>query len=51
MAVKHPEYGLGRVVTLSGQGDRRRATVAFASAAGQRTFVLVHSALRPAMPL
>jgi DNA helicase-2/ATP-dependent DNA helicase PcrA len=48
MVVRHPEYGLGKIVALSGQGGRRSATVAFASAAGQKKFVLAHSALRPA---
>ncbi len=47
MVVKHPEYGLGKVVALSGSGDRRSATVAFASSAGQRRFMLMHSELRP----
>ncbi len=48
MIVRHPEYGLGKIVALSGRGDRRTATVAFASAAGQRKFVLIKSPLRPA---
>ena len=47
MAVTHPEYGLGKIVTLSGAGSRRKATVRFATA-GERPFVLVHSPLRPA---
>jgi DNA helicase-2/ATP-dependent DNA helicase PcrA len=48
MVVKHPEYGLGKVVALSGSGAKRSATVAFASSAGQRKFILSKSALRPA---
>jgi DNA helicase-2/ATP-dependent DNA helicase PcrA len=46
MTVMHPEHGPGKIVALSGSGDRRRATVQFA-AAGQRRFVLAHSPLRP----
>ena len=49
MIVKHPEYGLGKVVALSGSGARRSATVAFASAAGQKRFMLQQSQLRPAV--
>ena len=48
MIVRHPEYGLGKIVALSGSGPRRRATVAFASSAGERSFVLSASPLRPA---
>jgi DNA helicase-2/ATP-dependent DNA helicase PcrA len=47
MIVKHPEYGLGKIVALSGKGSRRMATVAFASAAGERKFVVAQSQLRP----
>jgi DNA helicase-2/ATP-dependent DNA helicase PcrA len=47
MTVMHPDHGPGKIVALSGSGDRRRATVQFA-AAGQRRFVLAHSPLRPA---
>jgi DNA helicase-2/ATP-dependent DNA helicase PcrA len=48
MVVTHPEYGLGKIIALSGAGQNRRATVAFASTAGQKTFVLAKSPLRPA---
>jgi len=48
MIVKHPDYGLGKVVALSGAGPRRTATVAFVAGAGQRKFVLASSPLRPA---
>ncbi|HTU26980.1 MAG TPA: UvrD-helicase domain-containing protein [Pirellulales bacterium] len=48
MIVRHPEYGLGKIVALSGAGVRRVATVAFASSAGQKKFVLAQSQLRPA---
>ncbi|MEM6330719.1 MAG: UvrD-helicase domain-containing protein [Planctomycetota bacterium] len=47
MAVTHPEFGLGKIVTLSGAGKQRKATVRFATA-GERRFVLVHSPLQPA---
>ncbi len=50
MLVVHPDYGLGKVVGLSGNGSRRNATVQFASAAGQKTFRLQHSSLCPAKP-
>jgi DNA helicase-2/ATP-dependent DNA helicase PcrA len=46
MTVMHPEHGPGKIISLSGAGDRRRAVVQFA-AAGQRRFVLAHSPLRP----
>ncbi len=48
MIVRHPNYGLGKVVALSGSGAKRSATVAFASAAGQKKFMLAQSPLRPA---
>jgi DNA helicase-2/ATP-dependent DNA helicase PcrA len=48
MVVTHPEYGLGKIVALSGEADKRMATVNFATGAGQKTFVLAHSPLRPA---
>lgn len=46
MAVTHPTHGLGKVIALSGSGKNRRATVRFATA-GEKSFVLVHSPLRP----
>lgn len=46
MVVMHPEYGLGRIVALSGSGVKRTATVDF-GAGGQKKFVLLHSPLRP----
>jgi len=48
MVVRHPEYGLGKVLALSGNGIRRTATVAFASGAGEKRFMLASSQLRPA---
>lgn len=47
MIVRHPEYGLGKIVALSGVGARRMATVAFTSSAGEKKFVLQQSPLRP----
>jgi len=46
MAVRHPEYGIGKILALSGAGPRRMATVSF-PAAGQRKFMLSQSPLRP----
>lgn len=46
MLVRHPEYGLGEVIALSGSGAQRRATVEFAGL-GQKRFVLAKSPLRP----
>ncbi|HEY2839658.1 MAG TPA: UvrD-helicase domain-containing protein [Pirellulales bacterium] len=48
MLIKHPTYGLGRIVALSGSGSKRMATVQFVSGAGQKKFVLEQSDLRPA---
>jgi DNA helicase II / ATP-dependent DNA helicase PcrA len=49
MMVRHPEYGLGKIVALSGSGPRRSATVAFfASNFGERRFMLAQSDLCPA---
>jgi DNA helicase-2/ATP-dependent DNA helicase PcrA len=47
MVVRHPEYGLGKVLALSGNGARRTATVAFASGAGEKKFMLANSSLLP----
>ncbi len=49
MVVRHPEYGLGKIVALGGTGLRRSATVDFASATGQKKFILARSPLRPAV--
>ena len=50
MVVTHPDYGIGKIVALSGGRDKRTATVQFASGAGERTFRLAKSPLRPARP-
>jgi len=47
MLVCHPQYGLGRIVALSGSGPARRATVDFPAPAGRMKFVLSKSPLRP----
>jgi DNA helicase-2/ATP-dependent DNA helicase PcrA len=48
MLVRHPEYGLGKILALSGTGTKRTATVAFATGAGEKRFILIHSKLQPA---
>lgn len=47
MVVRHPNYGLGRIVALSGSGRGRKATVDFLSPTGRKKFVLASSPLRP----
>jgi DNA helicase-2/ATP-dependent DNA helicase PcrA len=47
MRVKHPDYGLGKIVALSGEGKNRTATVNFVMA-GEKKFILIHSLLHPA---
>ncbi len=47
MTVRHPEYGLGTIVSLGGSPALRSATVRFQSAAGEKKFILVHSVLEP----
>ncbi|WP_442485532.1 ATP-dependent helicase [Aeoliella sp. SH292] len=47
MTVIHPEFGPGKITALGGSGTARKATVQFATA-GERKFILAHSALRPA---
>jgi DNA helicase-2/ATP-dependent DNA helicase PcrA len=48
MVVIHPDYGPGKIVALSGTGERRTATVNFAAGDGQKSFVLSMCPLRPA---
>jgi DNA helicase-2/ATP-dependent DNA helicase PcrA len=45
--VRHPQYGLGRIVALSGSGSERKATVEFPPPAGRMNFFLVGTTLRP----
>ena len=47
MVVLHPQYGPGKVTSLSGRGPNRRATVKFPTH-GQKSFVISKSPLRPA---
>jgi DNA helicase-2/ATP-dependent DNA helicase PcrA len=47
MTVIHPEHGVGKIVALSGSGKNRRATIRFVTA-GEKSYILVHSPLRPA---
>ena len=46
MRVKHPEYGLGKIIALSGNGKDRTATVNFVTV-GEKSFVLSRSVLEP----
>jgi DNA helicase-2/ATP-dependent DNA helicase PcrA len=45
MMIRHPMYGIGKIVALSGQGTRRTATVQFFNASRPAKFVLAHSRL------
>ncbi len=47
MLVLHPQYGLGRIVALSGSGPQRQATVDFLAGTGRKKFLLQQSPLRP----
>ncbi|WP_152052243.1 ATP-dependent helicase [Tautonia marina] len=44
--VLHPQYGLGKIVSIDGAGPNRKGRVAF-TVGGERTFVLARSPLRP----
>jgi DNA helicase-2/ATP-dependent DNA helicase PcrA len=46
VTVLHPEFGLGRIVAVEGEGTRRKGRVAFAFGA-PRVFMLAQSPLRP----
>ena len=46
VSVIHPEYGLGRIVSIEGEGSGRKGRVAFA-VGPVRTFVLAKAPLRP----
>lgn len=46
MVVRHPDYGVGKIIALS-NGARRSATVVFPGGAGEKTFVLQHARLSP----
>jgi len=46
ITVVHPQFGIGRIISVEGAGPRRKGTVAFA-VGEPRTFVLALSPLRP----
>jgi DNA helicase-2/ATP-dependent DNA helicase PcrA len=46
VTVMHPQFGLGRIVSVDGAGPRRKGTIAFAIGP-PRTFVLALAPLRP----
>lgn len=46
MSVVHPQYGIGRIISLEGMGPTRKGRVAF-TVGGERTFILARSELRP----
>ncbi len=41
----HPQFGIGRIVSIDGAGPNRKGRVAF-TIAGEKTFVLALSPLR-----
>ena len=47
MVVRHPERGLGKIIALSGEGDKRSATVQFFAARRPHTYYLVYCKLEP----
>ena len=47
MVVRHPERGLGKIIAISGEGEKRSATVQFFESPRRRTYFLVHSKLEP----
>ena len=47
MEVFHPDYGAGAILTVSGSGVKRTATVRFAQTGEVKTFRLLYSPLRP----
>jgi DNA helicase-2/ATP-dependent DNA helicase PcrA len=48
MTVKHPEYGYGEIVALSGAGPKRTASVKFYDLPEEKKFRLLFSPLEPA---
>ena len=46
MRVTHPEFGLGKITALTGEGKGRTATVQFVTS-GEETFQLYFSPLKP----
>jgi DNA helicase-2/ATP-dependent DNA helicase PcrA len=48
MLVSHPEHGLGKIVALSGSGEKRAATIQFFDTTRSRSYRLQHCPLQPA---
>jgi hypothetical protein len=46
MIVQHPTHGLGKIVSISGLGGKRMATVQFVNATRPAKFFLAHSQLQ-----
>jgi DNA helicase-2/ATP-dependent DNA helicase PcrA len=49
VSVLHPEYGLGKIVSVDGAGPNRKGKVVFA-VGGEKVFVLSKAPLRPLKP-
>jgi DNA helicase-2/ATP-dependent DNA helicase PcrA len=47
MLVRHPEYGLGQIVSLSGSGAKRSAAIRFFTQKTEKKFLLAFSSLQP----
>lgn len=47
MLVSHPEYGLGKILTITGKDKKRTATIQFFQNLSQRTIRLAFCALEP----
>jgi len=45
VSVLHPQYGIGRIVSIEGAGEGRKGKIAF-TVGGERTFVLAKAPLR-----
>ncbi|HEY6565199.1 MAG TPA: hypothetical protein VIY86_11915, partial [Pirellulaceae bacterium] len=50
MVVRHPKYGLGKVVALSGLGKAQSGKIQFFDPPQERTFRLAHSCLQAVRP-
>jgi DNA helicase-2/ATP-dependent DNA helicase PcrA len=46
ISVMHPQYGIGRIISIDGAGPNRKGKVAF-TLGGERTFILAKSPLKP----
>lgn len=47
MLVDHPQYGCGTIISLAGEGVKRRATVRFNQGGEELKFILIHAPLTP----